>query len=274
MRGKHVSRPLDDILAEARGLTAQGVKELILIGQDTTSYGTDLYGRARLADVLDRLCDLEGVAWIRLMYAYPSQFPRDVLDVMVRNQKICKYLDIPIQHASDTVLKSMRRGMTRRALTDLLHEIRSRVPGIALRTTLIVGYPAEGPTEFDELVEFVRTTEFERLGVFTYSHEEHTPAFSLGDPVPSREKGRRRDVIMEMQREISEKKNEQLLGKRVRVLLDRHEEDLWYGRTEHDAPEIDNEVIIKADRTLSVGSFYDVEIVDSYEYDLHGRVNP
>ena len=273
MRGKHISRPPEDILDEARALVRGGVKELIVIGQDTTFYGMDLWGERRLASLLQSLADIDGVEWIRLMYAYPAHFPLDVLDVMVKNPRICRYLDMPVQHVSDSVLKSMRRGMTSRTLRGLVQTIRERVPDIGLRTTLIVGYPDEGEEEFEALLTFVREARFERLGVFTYSQEEGTTAHPLGDPVPQEEKERRRTAIMEAQREIAEEVNERLIGSQVRVLIDREEGGSYYGRTVRDAPEIDNEVIIPADGAVLVpGSFLDVGIVDAYEYDLIGRV--
>lgn len=275
MRGKHLSRPQEDILAEARALVQGGVKELIVIGQDTTFYGVDLWGERRLARLLEALAGIEGLAWIRLMYAYPAHFPLDVLDVMARHPNICRYLDMPVQHASDRVLKSMRRGMTSRALRDLVKTIREKVPGIALRTTLIVGYPDEGEQEFEELLDFVRETRFERLGVFTYSQEEGTTAHPLGDPVSREEKERRRAAVMEVQSVIAEELNEALVGTQQRVLIDREEGGSWYGRTAIDAPEIDNEVIIPVDgAALTAGTFSDVGIVDAYEYDLIGRVSP
>jgi len=274
MRGKHSSRPLNDVLDEARGLAVSGVRELVVIAQDTTAYGIDSDGRRRLPELLDRLADVEGIGWVRLMYAYPARFPIELLDVMARHPRICKYLDIPVQHASDHVLKSMARGMSARALRELLGTIRDRVPGIALRTTLIVGYPDEGEAEFEELRSFVEEQRFERLGVFTYSSEEGTTAFPLGDPVPPEEKERRRGVIMELQREISEARNEALVGTRQNVLVDRAEQGRFVGRTQHDAPEIDNEVLLVSDFPLRVGTFCDVEIVESYEYDLTGKVLP
>jgi ribosomal protein S12 methylthiotransferase len=273
MRGKHVSRPPADVVAEARALVAGGVKELIVIGQDTTYYGVDLWGERRIAPLLDELAGIPGLEWIRLMYAYPAHFPLDVLDVMARHANICRYLDMPVQHASDKVLKSMRRGMTARALRDLVRTIRAKVPGIALRTTLIVGYPDEGEQEFQELLDFVREARFERLGVFTYSLEEGTTAHPLGDPVSREEKERRRAAVMEVQREIAEELNDQHVGSRVRVLIDRKEGGSWFGRTAMDAPEIDNEVIIEGGPDLAVGSFFDVGIVDAYEYDLIGKVS-
>jgi ribosomal protein S12 methylthiotransferase len=272
MRGAHVSRPADEILAEVRLLAGGGVKEIIVIGQDTTMYGIDLDGKRHLPQLLRDIADIHGIAWVRLMYAYPAQFPLAILDVMASHPRICKYLDLPLQHVADAVLKSMRRGMSRRALLDLVRTIRERVPGIALRTTLIVGYPAEGEAEFEELLEFVRQTRFERLGVFTYSPEDGTGAFPLGDPVPAEEKERRRAAVMEVQRGISEELNDALVGRHVRVLVDRRENGQYFGRTEHDAPEIDNEVILPAVPELQIGSFCDVVIVEAYEYDIHGEV--
>jgi ribosomal protein S12 methylthiotransferase len=272
MRGTHVSRPVEEIVSEAHSLVARGVKELIVIGQDTTSYGLDLYGRRRLSYLLESIADLEGVEWVRLMYAYPAKFPRDVLEVIARHPKLCRYIDIPLQHIADPILRSMRRGITSRATRELIEAIREKVPGVTLRTTLIVGYPEEGPREFDELAEFVRTTAFERLGVFAYSREDGTPAFPLGDPVPDTEKQRRQGVLMELQQEISERHNEQLLNTRQRVLVDRREGEGYAGRTQSDAPEIDNEVLIRVSRPLQVGTFYDVDIVDTYEYDLVGII--
>jgi len=275
MRGKHVSRSLEDILLEARRLAAVGVKELIVIGQDTTYYGVDRYGKRRLAELLKRLGDIEGLHWIRLMYAYPAKFPLDVLDVLANNPQMCKYIDIPIQHVSEGVLRSMRRGISSRGLRDLLDTIRERVPGIALRTTLIVGYPGEGKEEFEELLEFVRVSKFERLGVFPYSREEGTHAFPLGDPIMPDEKERRQSLVMELQREISENRNAGLIHTRHKIIIDRKENGLFVGRTEHDAPEIDNEVFVRAGDELGPGTFCDVDIVEAYEYDVVGeRVFP
>lgn len=271
MRGVHVSRPMKEILDEARILGEGGVKEIVVIGQDTTYYGWDRWGERRLARLLEQLASVKGIEWIRLMYAYPAHFPLDVLEVMADSGRICKYIDMPVQHASDVVLKSMRRGMTARALRELIEKIRKRIPPIGLRTTLIVGYPTEGEREFEDLLSFVRETRFERLGVFTYSQEEGTTAHPLGDPVPAAEKERRRGAVMEVQREISEARNEALIGSTLRVLIDREEEGMLYGRTEMDAPEIDNEVVLPADPAISVGSFCNVGIVDAYEYDLIGR---
>ncbi len=272
MRGSHVSRPLEEILQEARLLAAQGVRELVVIAQDTTFYGKDLYGTRKIADLIERLTGVDGIAWVRIMYAYPSHFPLELLDVMATNPRVCKYLDMPVQHVADNVLRSMRRGMSSRTLQELIETVRRRVPGITLRTTLIVGYPAEGEREFAELQEFVRNTRFERLGVFPYSLEEGTTAHPLGDPIPAAEKDRRRDVIMELQRDISESLNQAKIGTRRTVLIDRREGGEYVGRTDSDAPDIDNEVVVQSPHALLPGSFCEVEIVDAYEYDLYGKV--
>jgi len=272
MRGKHVSRPSGDILQEARMLADQGVKELIIIGQDTTSYGKDLQGKPALSELLEKLADIPGIEWVRLMYAYPSQFPTDILPLLASHPRICRYLDLPLQHAADEILRSMRRGTSRRNLLELLQTIRSAVPNVALRTTVIVGYPGETEKEFEKLVEFVRDMRFARLGAFTYSREEGTAAWPLGDPVPRDEKERRRSIIMELQKEISDERNSSLVGSRVRVLIDRVEGELAIGRTEHDAPEIDNEVYVDGGGRLTPGIFCEAEIHDATEYDLYGRI--
>jgi ribosomal protein S12 methylthiotransferase len=272
MRGKHVSRPEQEILEEARRLAGAGVKELVIIGQDTTYYGADTPAGRGIARLLTRLADIPGVEWVRLMYAFPAHFPDDLLEVLAGHPHVCKYLDMPIQHVSDRVLRSMRRGISRRGTEELIERIRTRVPGIALRTTLIVGYPEETPEEFDELRRFVQEARFDRLGVFTYSPEEGTGAAPLGDPVPDEEKERRKGEIMEVQQEISRVRNEGLIGRRLRVLIERKEADHWAGRTEHDAPEIDNEVFVTGDGPVTPGTFCDVDIVDAYEYDIVGRM--
>jgi ribosomal protein S12 methylthiotransferase len=267
-----MSRPLEDVVEEARLLAARGVRELVVIGQDTTSYGLDSEGKRRLPELLERIADVEGIRWVRLMYAYPAAFPLETLDILARHPALCKYLDVPVQHAADRVLRSMRRGISKRALLNLLETIRTRVPGIALRTTLIVGYPDEGEQEFDELLEFVENVRFERLGVFQYSQEEGTVAYPLGDPVPGEEKARRHDMLMALQRDISLTQNRSMVGTRQSVLVDRQEGDVWFGRTQYDAPEIDNEVIIHSSKPVGVGTFCDVEIVQAYEYDITGNV--
>jgi len=268
MRGIHVSRPVSEILDEARRLAEKGVKELVVIGQDTTYYGLDLTGNRQLPDLLTALGDVPGIEWVRLMYAYPAKFPLEVLDVIARHPHLCKYIDMPVQHVSDSVLRSMRRGISGRALRDLVGKIRERVPGIALRTTLIVGYPLEGEKEFDELLDFVREARFERLGVFTYSQEDGTTAHPLGDPVPGPEKERRKAAVMELQQEISREHNEGLIGRKVKVLLERAEKGHFIGRTQYDAPEIDNEVFVRTKTTPRLGTFCEVDIVEAYEYDI------
>jgi ribosomal protein S12 methylthiotransferase len=271
MRGRHVSRPVEEIISEAESLAAQGVKELIVIGQDTTAYGLDRYGKRRIAALLPMIADIPGIAWVRLMYAYPAHFPPELLEVIAGHPRVCRYLDLPVQHAADNVLKSMRRGISRKSLLDLIGRVRNAGAEIALRTTLIVGYPGESAEDFALLESFVRETRFARLGVFTYSREEGTTAYPLGDPVPEQEKERRKSVIMEIQKDVSVDRNEALVGLRLRVLIDRAEGGLYVGRTEEDAPEIDNEVFVTAPGPLTPGTFADVEIHDATEYDLYGR---
>jgi ribosomal protein S12 methylthiotransferase len=268
MRGAHVSKPIERITLEARRLALLGVKELVLIAQDSTYYGLDLYGKRSLPQLLDQLEKIDGIEWIRLMYAFPTGFPEEVLERFNENTKLCRYLDIPVQHAADSVLQSMRRGITSAQLRRLLDEIRGRVPGIALRTTLIVGYPNEGEKEFEELLTFVKEVQFDRLGVFTYSQEEGTTAYPLGDPIPQAVKDERRTIVMEAQREISRQKNERMVGRNIRVLVDSREGDVVIGRTERDAPEVDNEVMVHSAANFSVGQFYEVAVVDAEDYDL------
>ena len=271
MRGKHVSVPMDQVIAETRLLALQGVKEVVVIGQDTTYYGLDTDGRRRLPDLLENIAEVPGVEWVRLMYAYPAQFPMELLEVIADHPKILPYLDMPVQHSSDRVLRSMRRGITGRALRQLLAAIRERVPGIILRTTIIVGYPTETEEDFKDLLQFVCDEKFHRLGVFAYSQEDGTTAYPLNDPVPAEEKERRRALIMEAQQGISLERNEGLIGSVQRVLIDRVESGRYIGRTAADAPEIDNEVYVHADRELNPGTFCDVEIMDASEYDMYGR---
>ncbi len=273
MRGGLASRLPGDILAEARLLARQGVREVALIAQDTTAYGLDLFGERRLARLLEDLVKTDGLDWIRLMYAYPAKFPAEVLDVMREHASICRYIDIPVQHSSDSVLRSMRRGITRAATLELLRRIREKVPGVALRTSLIVGYPGETERDFEDLCGFVRELRFERLGVFAYSSEEGTPAAELGDPLPPAEKEARRSVIMDIQSEISLARNRSLIGATLKVLIDRIEDGMAVGRTEHDAPEIDNETHVPLEsfstRPLP-GTFLSVRIVGADEHDLFG----
>lgn len=272
MRGDHKSKSMSEIISGAKFLAGKGVKELILIGQDTTYYGLDLLGKRELAQLLQMLCKVNGIEWIRLMYAYPAQFPMEVLDVIAGEEKICKYIDLPVQHISDEVLKSMRRGISKRKTYELLETIKSKIPEIAIRTTLITGYPTEEENSFNELIEFVRDFEFDRLGVFTYSQEENTFAYDLDDPIPDSTKRERRDMIMELQKEISLSKNQLLENSIVKVIVDDKINSDIIARTEKDAPEIDNEVIVKNIDGIKVGNFYNVKITDSTEYELYGEV--
>ena len=272
MRGLHKSKPMEELIFEANHLAAKGVKELIIIGQDTTDYGKDIYGRRNLAGLLSNLSEIDGIEWIRIMYAYPSHFPEDVIDVIANNEKICKYIDVPLQHISDDVLKSMRRGITKRKIKELIENLRARIPNIIIRTTFIVGYPAEKEKDFEELCEFVRETKFDRLGVFTYSKEESTSSFILGDPVSEEEKKRRLEVLMEIQKEISAEKNKELLGTRLRVLVENRENGYYVGRSYRDAPEIDGDVLIPAESNINIGNFYDVEFYDYDDYDVFGKL--
>jgi ribosomal protein S12 methylthiotransferase len=271
IRGKHISRPIEEIIKEAKKLAWKGVKEIIIIAQDTTYYGLDIYGKRKLPELLNRLSEIDGIGWIRLMYTFPAKFPTEVLDIMAQNPKICKYIDIPIQHISDKILKSMRRGITKRKTIELLEKIRESVPEVAIRTSLIVGYPGETEKEFEELLDFVYTFKFDRLGVFTYSQEEGTKAFELGDPVSPEEKERRMALIMNAQHDIIVEKNEKMIGRKFKVLIDRKERDFYIGRTQWDAPEIDLEVLVEGNG-IKIGNFYEVEIYDIFEYDLIGKV--
>ncbi len=270
IRGKHISRPMDEILKEVKILANSGVKEAIVIGQDTTYYGVDRDGESALPELLQKIAEIDGIEWIRLMYAYPAKFPLDLVDVINNNPKICRYIDMPIQHISDSVLKSMRRGITGRTTRELITKLRHDIPGIAIRTTLIVGYPTETEKEFEELLNFVEETRFERLGVFPFSPEERTTSYELGDPVLEQVKTERMNAIMELQRDISEDRNLQLVGSTVDVIIDRAEGDFLVGRTKMDAPEIDNEVLIR-NCTLKPGTIAPVAITESTEYDLFGH---
>lgn len=272
MRGKHVSTPMEQLVVNAEKLAAGGVKELILIAQDLTYYGLDLYKKRNLAQLMNKLADVNGIDWIRLHYAFPSGFPMDVLDVMRERPNICNYLDMPLQHASDNMLKSMRRGITKQKTYDLVAAIREKVPGIALRTTLISGYPGETETDFQELIQWVKEFKFDRLGVFPYSHEENTHAYSLADDVPEQVKQERADAIMEVQSKISHEINESKVGSTLKVLFDRAEGDYFIGRTEHDSPEVDNEVLVpKQDAYVRMGDFANVLITGAEEFDLFGE---
>lgn len=271
MRGKHRSTPIESLVSEASGLAAQGVKELILIAQDLTYYGLDLYRKRALADLLRALVKVDGIEWIRLHYAFPTGFPMDVIEVMKKEPKICNYLDIPLQHISDHILKSMRRGTDCEKTTTLLEGIRATLPEIAIRTTLIVGYPGETEDDFRHLKRWVSEMRFERLGCFTYSHEENTHAYLLEDNVPEEVKQQRANEIMELQSQISWDLNQARIGKTFRCMIDRKEGDYFIGRTEYDSPDVDNEVLIDASRHyLKTGEFIDIEITGAADFDLYG----
>ena len=272
MRGKHVSQPIEKLVKEAEGLAKNGVKELILIAQDLTYYGLDLYKKRNLAELLENLAKVEGIEWIRLHYAFPSGFPMDVLDLMKREPKICNYIDIPLQHISDDILKSMKRGTTKEKTTKLLQEFRERVPGMAIRTTLIVGYPGETQEDFEILRDWVQEMKFERLGCFTYSHEENTGAFALVDDVPQEVKQARAAEIMDLQSQISWDLNQEKIGQTFKCVIDRKEGQYFIGRTEFDSPDVDNEVLIDASKFyLKTGDFVNLKITDATEFDLYAE---
>jgi ribosomal protein S12 methylthiotransferase len=273
IRGKHVSTPVEELVNEAELLADKGVKELMVVAQDTTFYGMDTYGERRLATLLDALSKVDGIEWIRLHYAYPAQFPDDVIDVLHSNSKLCKYLDIPFQHVNDAVLKNMRRGVNRRQTYGLIDKLRRCAPGVALRTTLLVGHPGEDEAAFAELMDFVREVKFERLGVFTYSEEEGTyGAKHFKDTLPQEDKQRRADALMKLQAEISASLNHDKVGKTFKVMLDRKEGNYYVGRTEFDSPEVDGEALIASDKPLHPGCFYNVKITSADEFDLYGEV--
>lgn len=273
MRGKHISKPMEDLVLEAKNLAKKGTKELLLIAQDSTYYGLDLYKKRNLAELLNRLADVEGIDWVRLHYAFPTGFPLDVLDVMANRLNICKYLDIPLQHGSTRMLQLMRRGTTREKTEALLNIIREKVPNIAIRTTLIAGHPGETEAEFDEMMKFVETSRFDRLGVFPYSHEDNTHSYSMTDDVPDDVKQERVDQLMDLQQGISLELNQQKIGKVMKVLIDRKEGESFYGRTEFDSPEVDNEVILDASKNyLRIGDFVTAKITAASEFDLVAEV--
>lgn len=272
MRGKHVSQPIEKLVKEAEGLAKNGVKELILIAQDLTYYGLDLYKKRNLAELLENLAKIEGIEWIRLHYAFPSGFPMDVLDLMKREPKICNYIDIPLQHISDDILKSMKRGTTKEKTTKLLQEFRERVPGMAIRTTLIVGYPGETQEDFEILRDWVQEMKFERLGCFTYSHEENTGAFALEDNVPHEVKQARAAEIMDLQSQISWDLNQEKIGQTFKCVIDRKEGQYFIGRTEFDSPDVDNEVLVDASKYyLKTGDFINLKVIDATEFDLYAE---
>jgi ribosomal protein S12 methylthiotransferase len=272
MRGGHVSRSMEDLVIEAERLVRMGVKEILLIAQELTYYGLDLYKRRALPELLHRLADIKGLEWIRLHYAYPSKFPLEVLDVIRERDNICKYLDMPLQHASDHMLKAMRRQITRAEMTELIHTVRERVPGICLRTTLIAGFPGETAEDVEELKAFLVEHRFDRVGIFPYSHEEGTSAGEMVDDIPAAVKQQRAEEIMEVQQEISYEKNQEKVGRVFRTLIDKKEAGRWLGRTEFDSVEVDNEVIIHSSKPLTVGEFVQVRITKAYDYDIEGEV--
>ncbi len=271
MRGKHRSKPIEELVAESQKLAAKGVKELILIAQDLTYYGLDLYKKRNLAELLEALVKVEGIEWVRLHYAFPTGFPMDVLEVMKKERKICNYIDIPLQHIADPILKSMRRGTTKQKTTQLLEDFRKAVPEMTIRTTLIVGYPGETEEDFQTLKNWVKEMRFERLGCFTYSHEENTHAYALEDDVPEEVKQQRANEIMEVQSQISWELNQQKIGKTFRCIIDRKEGNYFVGRTEFDSPDVDNEVLIDASKYyLKQGDFTSITITDAADFDLYG----
>ncbi len=275
IRGPHVSVPFDDVIEEARFLADKGVKELLVISQDITYYGLDLYRKQMLPEMIAKLCEIDGIDWVRLHYTYPNRFPMKVIDLMQRERKICRYIDIPVQHVSDKVLKNMRRNITGEATSDLIGKIRAKVPDIALRTTLIVGHPGETEKDFDQLVDFVEQTRFDRLGVFTYSHEENTYAGKhYRDRIPKKVKQERADRIMDIQRRISEELNREKIGETFKTIIDRREGDYYVGRTEYDSPEVDQEILISRNKqALEIGEFYPVRINEITEFDMYGTVS-
>lgn len=272
IRGKHISRPIEELIHEAAHLAQKGVKELILIAQDLTYYGYDLYRERKLGTLLNELASIDGIEWIRLHYAYPSDFPAELADVISSNPKVCNYLDIPLQHISDPVLRSMNRGVSGEKTQNLLKTIKQKNPGIAIRTTIIVGYPNETEEHFNELKQFIREQRFDRLGVFTYSPEEKTAAYYLHDSVPDEIKQSRMEEIMAIQQEISLEKNQEKVGGIFKVLIDRKEGDFFIGRSEFDSPEVDNEILVKSEQNLQTGCFYNVRITNADYFDLYGTV--
>ncbi len=273
MRGSHKSKTIEELVKEAEFLAANNAKELILIAQDTTDYGKDIYGKKMIVQLLRRLSEIDGIEWIRVMYAYPSHFPDELIEEIKTNSKVLKYVDIPLQHISDDVLKSMRRGVTAERTKKLLNKLRTEIPDVTIRTTFIVGYPNETEKDFEELCDFVSKEKFDRIGTFTFSVEENTASFILGDPVSEKEKERRKSILMEIQKDISLQKNETFIGKQIKVLIDSIEGEYYIGRSYRDAPEVDGEVLIPVkDNKMKIGSFYDIVINDCDEYDLYGNL--
>ncbi|MGH2563781.1 MAG: 30S ribosomal protein S12 methylthiotransferase RimO, partial [Ginsengibacter sp.] len=272
MRGKHVSRSIESLVDEAKKLVSMGVKEIMLIAQELTYYGLDIYKKRELPRLLHALADIPRLEWIRLHYAYPSKFPIEIIDAMKEHENICNYLDVPLQHASNRMLKAMKRQITREGMEDIISEIKYKIPGICLRTTLIAGFPGETQDDVEELKIFLKKIEFDRVGIFTYSHEENTSAHELIDDVPAEEKERRAREIMKVQQEISYEKNEEKIGKTFKVIIDKKEAGRYLGRTEFDSVEVDNEVIVHSKSKLSAGDFVNVKITSAFDYDLEGEV--
>jgi ribosomal protein S12 methylthiotransferase len=272
MRGKHVSKSIEDIVQEATLLVKKGVKEIMLIAQELTYYGLDIYKKRALPELLDALSTVEGLVWIKLHYAYPHKFPMEIIDAIKKHDNVCNYLDMPLQHASNNMLKAMKRQITREEMETLIENIRAEIPDICLRTTLITGFPGETLEDVEELKEFLKKHRFDRVGIFQYSHEENTSAFDLIDNVPADEKQRRAQEIMEVQQEISLEKNEEKVGKTFKVIVDKKEAGRYIGRTEFDSVEVDNEVIINTSKKLVIGNFVDVKITKAYDFDIEGEL--
>jgi len=272
IRGKYRSKSIDELVVEAKSLAKKGVKEIILIGQDTTEYGLDIYGKRNLDELLNNLSKVKGIEWIRLLYTYPSHFPMEAIEEIAKNPKVLNYIDMPLQHITDNVLKGMRRGITKRRTIELIETLREKIPNLTLRTTFIVGFPNETAADFKELCAFVKETKFDRVGVFNYSQEDDTTGFELGDPISKRTKANRNNKLMEIQREISQEINSSLVGKSLNVIIDSLDGDYFIARSERDAPEVDGEVLIDKDENLKIGNIYKVEIIDYNEYDLFAKL--
>ena len=273
IRGGYRSKSIEDLVTETKSLSAKGVKELIIIGQDTTEYGIDLYGKRNLGELLDRLSEVDGIDWIRLLYTYPSHFPIDAIETIARNKKVLNYVDVPLQHISDNVLKGMQRGITKRRTIELIETLREKIPNLTLRTTFIVGFPNETEQDFNELCEFITETKFDRVGVFNYSQEDDTSGYPLGNPIPEEVKIERNNTLMEIQKEISAEKNSSFVGKNLNVIVDRLEGEYFITRSERDAPEVDGEVLISNKEEIEIGNIYNVEIIDYNDYDLFAKLN-
>jgi len=273
IRGAYRSKSIDDLVTETKSLAAKGVKELIIIGQDTTDYGIDIYGKRNLDELLNKLSEVEGIEWIRILYTYPSHFPMEAIETIASNPKVLNYVDIPLQHISDNVLKGMRRGITKRRTIELIETLKEKIPNLTLRTTFIIGFPNETEADFKELCDFVQETKFDRFGVFNYSQEDDTTGYALGDPISEDIKIERNNKLMEIQKEISLEKNSSLVGKNINVIVDTLDGDYYVTRSERDAPEVDGEVLIEKDENLEIGNIYNVEIIDYNDYDLFAKLS-